>query len=330
MSKIEGTSPFLVKFYNVRDQMFKITSNYPKRSHETFSPQLKECAENGVEEAQWIMDIFCQERTTDQICVRLRAIQEIESQRNPLLCARAITYEILYRTSYPYEGDFRLAAEMGNAIAQAKYGMYLIYREEEELGVSMLEKSVAQGERTGCVSLANCYKRNDDNHPRILVLYKQAADLGHGLGMYIYGKLAFTKFDLERYYWYGQAALHNEPVRLLEACKKMIGIHRYGVSLVAPIIYEIGKYCTGQLVANSAFGHFANGKQLTSAVDATIYYKRWKKQAEKAVVAWLLCAKPLNICKDVARMIGMLVWEGRKWGNVVEIEAGPRNKKQKR
>jgi hypothetical protein len=145
--------------------------------------------------------------------------------------------------------------------------------------------------------------------------FYRAAVLGLTLAMQVYAKNWVQQDSLEYFEWMGRAKAHP--------------YYTYGTKYVAlhscddAIIYVIGKYAPKQNV-----NYYRNYKSL---VRARQVYEDWFERAKLATFSWMHCSRQLGMCKDVARLIGTLVWAQRgDWFSVPKSGKPRRQKKIKR
>jgi hypothetical protein len=74
------------------------------------------------------------------------------------------------------------------------------------------------------------------------------------------------------------------------------------------LLYPIGK-----LMVYSNLSLIDCNSDVTALMtDALLFYLYRIEAVENSICAWMLCAPQLGICKDVARLIGVLVWNKRE------------------
>lgn len=131
--------------------------------------------------------------------------------------------------------------------------------------------------------------------------FTRSATLGYYRGKIAYAKLKYSRFNPKRYTYYTQAAL-------LEANQKMYMLYKGGCPEAIRAVYAIGRLLKDRIDAGWCGD----------------MYSRWRDMARYTVLAWMMVARRLGLYRDVAILIGQLVWAGR------DTDYGFLEKKQER
>lgn len=132
-----------------------------------------------------------------------------------------------------------------------------------------------------------------------LCLYwlKRAADMGHRAAMREYAERMYRVDDVRRYQWIEQSEPRSYVYVLTDQ------VHAYLKKTRA----SAAKYYIGKILHDMNAG-------LKNNRGAVRYYRTCNQNAYRATLAWMACARCLQVCKDVARMIGTLVHRSHTHG----------------
>lgn len=196
---------------------------------------------------------------------------------------------------------FKVAAEYGDMLAQSYIATEIGGRfgclTEDSFQWAYL--AAAEYEPEGLFVLARCYQFGkggcEKDRIKSRFLFEQAALLGYADAMWRYGSF-FARDDPHRYFWKGEAWKKNQH----RYCKFLTiaanEIDFFSEYMTPPsVIFQIGEILKGVLLENIAVKLF----------------DVWCTRARLAVETWLLIGKRLQICKDVRRIIGKMIWEAR-------------------
>ncbi len=171
-----------------------------------------------------------------------------------------------------------------------------------------------------------------------LALYKKAAELGHVMAQWSYGRLAFAEDQPERYVWCGMACARGMFCHdLINDSERVFALVRSGMT---------GSVCKAAFVLGDLFVKHTDsasqtvfGKGTTSAQWAFVsglmdLYRKWEENAKNAIMCWTICASRLKLYKDVRQIISKLLWkEKMEWSHQErreELIGERQNKRQKR
>lgn len=101
--------------------------------------------------------------------------------------------------------------------------------------------------------------------------------------------------------------------------------YKVDAQVFGPVVFEIGRvldHLVGDKLegATMIFGYSRDEATMSALNQARVMYKAWVKVAERAATCWMLCSKYLPVSRDIAKIIGVLVWASRceAIGEVIE------------
>lgn len=202
-------------------------------------------------------------------------------------------------------GLLKRSADMGYAFAQAKYELYF------GKGKSYAEAACKQGERDGFHALGRYYGKNCDMENFWLVVTK-AANLGRIDDMILLAKKCINDNQhKEAIIWYGKVAI-STTLRFW-FCDYCI---LYFATSTESNMYIMGKFA--KLIIKqreSRLGTVNSRKTKWKCMKkAAEFFDQQVTASRNAIQAWSICAKRLNIIKDMRIFIAKLVWKNRKLG----------------
>lgn len=121
---------------------------------------------------------------------------------------------------------------------------------------------------------------------------KEAAELGYHVAIDKYAHSVYSRMDPRFYKWIGRLPRSDFMYE--------VGIAmRHGMGR-GTIMYVVGRICVAK--------NYVGGRENF----ARSVFNDWNQKSSDAVVAWILIARRLGIYRDVARLIGRLVWNARE------------------
>jgi TPR repeat protein len=211
-------------------------------------------------------------------------------------------------------GDFDeicRAADLCDAFAQA----WMVWQGDEEERFRWAEKSAAQGERDGFYFLAWCFqygigcaKRTERAKENFLV----AVELGKVDAM-VYVAEFLDINDLQRFVWFGRAAVSGYPISLLNEMLDQIRNFSFGTGH-AKVVFILGRALKGHIKNEmlTIFGKRYNfGTYISAANQALRFYEFQLRSYRKAVDLWTIIGLRNEGVKDIRRMIGKMIWDTR-------------------
>lgn len=208
----------------------------------------------------------------------------------------------------------RAAAEAGHPVAQREYAMRVHPPDERLYWFSLA------AQQDDPYSLEYCALQN----PASVVLLARGAIMGSVWCMSKYASAAFRREQVGYWLWKARAALHcNKTDRYKYFA------HRVQNALdeveEPRVLYAAGAACCtpeGQQVCNS---HHSTEDGLIYHHLSTVirFYKDINRAARAATFTWMATARRLNLYKDVARMIGQLVWTSRSDADYATVYVPP-------
>ena len=199
-------------------------------------------------------------------------------------------------------GLLKHAADMGYAWAQALYEIYFAK------GTKYAESACKQGEREGFYALAR-YCRSLRKEETYLSLYRKAADLNHidsmiAVGDY-FGRMQFCQEAIK---WYGRVAVvANKHFYFVNYCWGLWNVFDQSNK------YMAGKYAKAVFKQRVLKPNMQKEKWKCMK-HAANFFDEQNLLCRLAVNAWSICAKRLNIIKDMRIYIAKYVWKSRKLG----------------
>ncbi len=199
------------------------------------------------------------------------------------------------------------SAEMGYAFAHTT--LCEEFQGDKQRTLILATAAAAQHERDGFNWLGQLLN-SSENH---LI----AAELGHVSSAETCIALLDAS-DPAHLLWCIRIKTH-QPRRLLTSFRKHVSRFFAGFSGNAFFVFIIGRALKGKINVQSReilgcrFGDFDS--VIGPANQAVSFYDQQIKAARLAVDAWTLLATRFKICKDIRRLIGRLIWEGRSEAN---------------
>ncbi len=185
------------------------------------------------------------------------------------------------------------------------------------------EKSAAAGDPVGLYELGNCFRTGEGvalDRERALLLYEQAARLGHLSAMVRYAEMGFREDDLERYKVWTTAMTLGHPGDNIgeEATRLLRRFSETGDSGRAVFALGQGLKKHIDVEATQVCEQVVSDEQFIAIVRCVNLYDRWSDDARAAVMLWVGNAKKTlarSISNDIRRMIAEIVWNERAaWG----------------
>lgn len=149
-----------------------------------------------------------------------------------------------------------------------------------------------------------CYDDGIQFYWRALVVYREAALLGHVLALRDYGEKAFASSNPERYYWLGQFCRKTGDWGsfMYDVKWQLLGYNQHGTGGL--VLLMMGRMLLGYV-------RCVTWSYRCTADDVVHIYKSCMGRAKQAVVCWLLCARYIGLYKDVACLVAQDVWADR-------------------
>lgn len=202
----------------------------------------------------------------------------------------------------------RRAIDAGSAFAFTILYERCMFGADHETSERLIVQAARGGDRIGLYRyyVWFCNSRDTETLVEAQRALVRSAHLEYYMAMEEYAVSTFNVNDPRYYWWYGRAcniglSWSNTYLQHVEA-----QLHRTPPNV--PVLLMIGKLFVGN------FEHIAAGRRLPARV-AVQRYQQCLARTRAACVEWILCSRrlgPQGICKDVARMIGLMVWETGK------------------
>ncbi len=186
----------------------------------------------------------------------------------------------MFLLGWRYKSEWlQQSAEQGYAPAQAQMAMIAKKRER----FVWAEKAAAQHDRRGLNILGEFYWHGtgcEMDQQTALVMFKEAAALGHGLAQYYYGKRGFGEDDWQRYHWLRCAAARGYAGSSLKQLRSGAQEHLMlcnGNEQSRRIIFEIGATCKRHIKADAWTGYGCNMDQggVELMLNSVALYEEW-------------------------------------------------------
>lgn len=218
---------------------------------------------------------------------------------------------------YDQQGcDLIQSAEAGYPFAQATVRKKIHLVREGNYA----KAAAASGERDGFFELALSLFRIGgpfENTKEAKKYFLYAARLGHSASMkYLGFSMKLSSSCNEQWYW---ICLHAKTLCKLDAEEEAfthIFEFRSGSKNLCFIVFMIGWY----------FFHAAGFRVGGSTTDFAInHYKQQCAICKDAVQVWLVFARRWNICKDLRKLVGKLIWQTRGrviWADILTAAFG--------
>ena len=134
---------------------------------------------------------------------------------------------------------------------------------------------------------------NMGKHTRDARWFRKAADMGSRNGMRYYARAVYKIDDIRRYQWLERSNPKTAGIILGPQEIQYLKHNEQGA-----IKYYIGRILDSLTCSDVDYG-------------AVSYYQRELRNAQRATITWLLCAPRLGIYKDLAHLIGRLLYAAR-------------------
>ncbi len=210
--------------------------------------------------------------------------------------------------------EIRRAADLGDAFAQAKMAGQTVGEERFRCA----EKSAALGERDGFYYLGYCYLGGNGvgcrkDVERAKENFLVAAELEHVYVMVQFGKF-FDNDDLQRFVWLGRAASNGASANFLKEMSGQIQNFSSGTGN-ANVVFVMGRTLKGQIDSEkrTIFGEgYRFDSRIGPANQALHFYEFQLQSYRKAVDSWTIIGLRNKVVKDIRKMIGKMIWDGRE------------------
>lgn len=259
-------------------------------------------ADNGIAEAVWL-------RTTFNGIPPLGRRHLIDTLEDALVENPEDLFALTYLAHFdhdPGRNRMRVAAERGNAIAQFVRG--------RRTGLPEWYVRAAKQDHAGALEVCAMEWHTHGTKIDMLPTTARGAIMGSFWCMDAYANLCFTKHDQDYWIWKLRAVLHQMSY--------MHNIVSMAINTVdqsqSKIVYAIGS--TIDTPEGKAF--YARKDYVpTGYENAVQVYRSINKFVRTAVLTWMATARRLNLYKDVARLVGQLVWSER--ADFCDFSKGP-------
>jgi hypothetical protein len=175
--------------------------------------------------------------------------------------------------------DLIISSDLGYPIAQANLSKYL-------KNIKLAELSIKGDEPFGHFALAYIYSTHGFIHD-IRDNYLIAANYGIKIAMYEYALLCD---HIEKWKWL---------IKCLPYKEDYICVNHFKGTEPSFVVFKIGQICRNDRTLDLKRSRAIN------------FYNFQILKYQEAVHAWSLCAKRLNLYKDLRILIGKMVWESR-------------------
>jgi hypothetical protein len=140
-----------------------------------------------------------------------------------------------------------------------------------------------------------------------------AGELGNVNAMVCFG-FVFDKDDPQRFFWLGRAAAYRVSFYFLD--EMLDQVHNFiSGSGHAKVVFAIGQALKGQ-VDNEKQTIFWSGYNFDTYIGPAkqaLHFCEFQLQSyRKAVESWAIIALRNRVVKDIRKMIGKMIWNGRE------------------
>ena len=270
---------------------------------------LRLARESDHEEARWLCSLFPDEVTDVEDALSV-FIAQGEEEKALFFAGRLWRFcGVGYVDNGDNESFIWRSAELGYAPAQA----YLAIGCEGEEKFAWALKAAAQNDPTGLYELAHCYlggKGCIRDEKGGLELLERSAEWGNADGQIELAKRSMNK--KERMVWFSRAAergyLYED--HFLAELARAVKLHAKS-GLFGDVVF-LGGTALSPLWSPDRVKLFVGLEGCGYCRRAMELFCFWTDSARETVVAWILCAKRLQLNKDVRRVISCMLWETRK------------------
>ncbi len=207
----------------------------------------------------------------------------------------------------------RRVAEMDFAPAQAVLSTWVKSAQE---GFEFAEKAAVSADRNGMYLLGERYQVGRGcarDTRRMLMLYGEAAKLGHPGAQIWFGMNCFAGDNVERYRWWGRAtgpAFSQGQYLWEDAAAKQL--KRFDEGGSGQCVFEIGRWCGSRvdvLTSLPAPDKANCAKEIQILQRAIALHREWSEKATRAIECWIWVARQLGVVKDIRQVIARQAWE---------------------
>jgi hypothetical protein len=319
-----------IKYFAARDTFLGINEKY--LNMEKGLALARSCA---YDEAQWLCQLF---PPTD-VPYTAKDARSIFLAQGPG-DARALCYAAVMLGSLPYEfrndklveKEMLEAASMGNALAQAWVAEHFVHLPLAER-LELAKRSAAQNEPAGLVCLGQrlvdwdmhqlpwaerILRSRDAYRADVMLLFKQAAQMGHPHGQYLYGQ-GFHQQDPERYLWMAKASENGCYCSFSSFAQHFCYRPKPKAeqAWVVPILISDETphallFAVGGAMKACSLPRCKLSKRGRAEVTyAVAFHDKCLEKAKAGIMAWSLVARRKGCCKDVRLSIARMVWASR-------------------
>jgi hypothetical protein len=270
-----------------------------------------------AEEAAWLLKIATPIVFNDMVndYARQTLADAFQSENTP----RSLYYYTLTCHTFHDDYDIMLASAHAGYLPSAVYILYCRGALSVEPDILELVKKAAQENDRNAMLELSMPNRRLVSHAESYILCRRAAKLGH-----LYARSAVQEYlnyaDVRRYKWFFRVLSAKNGSRFMPNVYRFLGDLQGlfdKVTLHYSLIYYIGRYVAPYMDSKwETFATFkTSGTHYNNLRKAHRIYVESTDVARNATHAWIWCAKQpqLRMHKDVAKIIGALVWEGRKY-----------------
>lgn len=257
-------------------------------------------AANGIAEAQWLRTTFNSVPPLGRRHLIETLHAALERDPNDVL---ALTY--LAHFHRVNDGSVRVAAERGNAVAQYMCG--------RRTGQPEWYVRAAKQDHAGALEVCAMERHTNSTKAEMLPIAARGAIMGSFWCMDAYANLCFTRLDQEFWIWKLRATLYPGSY--------MRNGLSYSINSMATTTCIKNVYALGSTIKTPEGKAFWAKEEYvpTGYTKAIQVYKDVHRAARAAILTWMVIARHKGLYKDVAQMIGKLVWsQGSDFCSIVK------------
>jgi hypothetical protein len=296
--KVFRQNHYLIKFLNARDALLT-TSKGSFLSFNLVNALLvfRECQDYCPEAAYIINAIVPHQQHNECFSApKLKSILLEYDSSNPIALCYAALIDAIDRNL------LQKAAELGHPYAMLQWAMY----QGAEHRLHYLKLAANAGDRDALHNIGVLMRARviESFNVSIAECYLQAAYLGQTSAMYY---LLHDYPDVEKCYWVGKCAtISRNSFYVLRFFDAALDAKNDTASLR---LFIVGQVFNNQNLSEIAYTDDLLPEVVKLERKSVAFYNATLKRKQAATLSWMSCAKVLGIHKDVAKLVGMLVFE---------------------
>ena len=284
------------EWYDIRDMFFG--DNYTTQNIQLAIERAAKCRHP---DAEWLTKVFAG-----------KSVQKIDEAKQVLAqCGKDDARALCFTWMLGDESIDVLeqAAKFGYEFAQAELADWKSVKQNQFV---LCLSSAAQASRDAFLRLGILYQKYESDTQMSKSCYKMAADLGDINAMCKWAN-ELSSVDPEKWKLWGVCEARGLQTDFLAFAPSQIRFYK-NHSKNGAVVFQIGRAFDGHVDTKRGivFNCPHNFVLCDYAVLAIDFYKSQLQACRKAVDAWTIVGMRLHVCKDMRKMIGLLIWNSRE------------------